>query len=151
MSIRRFQWAAEGERCSLAAKLSQLGSSSRGRRYLRALAGLFPEPPNTTEAFSRARSPSCPLTLQSPKRQQILIGFAGHVSWRCEPTNPSPINVGHSQPRQPLSNTGVKVWFVQRLLQDLRGVSSSPASKIGESWIPERTQFGAEIALVRRH
>src|SRR5712691_11989393 len=28
---------------ALAAKLSQLGSSSRGRRYLRALAGLFPE------------------------------------------------------------------------------------------------------------
>src|SRR5271166_1910431 len=72
------------------AMLSQLGSSSRDRRYLRAQAGLSPKPPNTTGAFPPACSPSCPPTLRSPGRQQIPIGFAGHVPWRFEPTSPSP-------------------------------------------------------------
>src|SRR5271165_4928692 len=75
---------------ALAAMLSRLESSSRDRRYLRAQAGLSPEPPNTTAAFSPARSPSCPPTLRSPERQQTPIGFVDRVPWHCEPTSPSP-------------------------------------------------------------
>ena|ERR1700733_3024634 len=54
---------------ALSAKFSQLESSSRGKRYLRAQVGLSPTPPNTTEAFLPARSPSCPPTLHSPERR----------------------------------------------------------------------------------
>src|SRR6266853_1368377 len=63
----------------LAAMLSQLGSLSRGRRYLRAQVGHSLKPPNTTEAFSSARSLSCLPILLSPERGQILIGFAGRA------------------------------------------------------------------------
>ena len=63
---------------------------------------------------------------------------------------PVHINVGHSQPRQPLSNSGVKVWLVQRLKQDFRRVPPPSRPKIGEPRITERAEFRTEITLLRR-
>src|ERR1700687_144027 len=138
------------------AMLSQPCSLSLGHRVV--AEGIFACKPGSSQNLQPRPKLSRPLALlpalrhftrqRDSKSQSVLPVMDLGVSNQPVPVH---INVGHNQPWQPLSNTGVKVWFVQCLQQDLRGVPSSLASKIGESWITERAQFRAEIALVRRH
>src|SRR5271166_4473773 len=138
------------------AMFSQPCSLSLGHRVV--TEGIFARKPGSFQNLQTRSKLSRPLALlpalrhftrqRDSKSQSVLpVVYLGIAN---QPV-PVHISVGHSQPWQPLSNTGVKVWFVQRLQQDFRGVPSSPASKIGESGITERPEFRAEIPLVRTH
>src|SRR5579859_1354426 len=121
--------------CSGRAMLAQPCSLSLGHRVV--TEGIFARKPGSFQNLQIRPKLSRPLALlpalrhfarqRDSKSQSVLpITYLGVAN---QPV-PIHINVGHSQPWQPLSNPGVKVWFVQRLQQDLRGVPSSPASKI---------------------
>src|SRR5271163_1063650 len=117
--------------------LSQPCSLGLGHRVV--TEGIFARKPGSFQNLQTRPKLTRPLALlpalrhfarqRDSKSQSVLpimnLGVAN------QPT-PVHINVGHGQPWQPFSNTGIKIWFVQRLQQDFRGVPSSRAAKIGE-------------------
>ncbi len=151
MSLRRFQCAATGERCSRSHALSAWVIESWQNVSSRASRA-----PSKTSKYCRrslARSTSFLPSATSPAKETVNPNRFCRSRTLALRTSPIPvhINAGHSKPRQPLSNSGIKLWLVERLKQDFCRVPPPSRPKIGEPRITERAQFHAEIALLQRN
>src|ERR1700688_634702 len=135
---------------------SQPCSLSLGHRIV--AERIFTRKPRTLQEFQVLSKLSGPLLVvlalchfarqKDGKSQAVLpITYLG-IAHQPGPVH---VNVSHSQPRQSLSNSGIKVWLIQRIEQHFRRVPPPSRPKIGEARIPERAQLRAEIALLRRN
>ena len=132
MSVRRFQCAG-GWRTMF----SQPCSLSLGHRVV--AEGIFACNMCALQDFQRlsefSRSFLVVLAFRHICRQRdsesqsvLPITYLGVAN---QPIPVHPKRVRHSQPRQPLSNSGIKVWLVQRLKQASRRVPPPFRPKIG--------------------